>query len=108
MLAARSRCGEVERSHAREVKGLAGDPQVVGILHGQPAFGAAADRFREPKCHLGRNAARTGEHTAERRGCDIESSGQLATAHAERLEVHGREKLAGVRRVVHESHVIQQ
>src|SRR5690606_39869667 len=57
--------GEAKLIDTLQIDMLAGEPQVVGILHGEPAFRAASNCLGKAKCHFRRDTRRVVEYPAE-------------------------------------------
>lgn len=76
-------------------------PQVVRVLHCQPAFRRPTDGFGQAKRHLRGDAAATLENPAERRRRHIELECQFPAADPVGFEIDVGDEFAGVGRVVH-------
>ena len=84
-----------------EVDVLPGSPQIVPILHRQPAFRRAPQRLGEAQRHLGTDAALSTHDPVERGGGDAEILGQGTHADPEGLQINRADELAGMRGVMH-------
>lgn len=77
------------------------DPQVMGVLHGEPALGASADGLGQAQRHFRGDATGSIQHTAQGGGGHPELLRENAAADVVGLKVDAGDELAGVRGVVH-------
>lgn len=83
-------------------------PQIVRILHREPALRGATERLRKAKRHFRRNTTAAVQHTTEGGGSDIQLLGQLSAAYTKWLQVHLGNELPRMGRVVHGLEIVHQ
>ena len=95
------RGGKLELANPFQVDMLAGHPEIVGILHGKPTLGRAANRLGQSQGHLRRDPARALEDPAEGGRRHIQLFRELAAADPIGLEIDHGDELTRVWRAVH-------
>ena len=101
----RAGAGRSDRRKLANVDGftvLFGMPEVVLHLLGQPALGAAAERLRQPDCHLGRDAETPVEQELESVARDRQPFRGLGDRQTERLKALAPDEGARVGWIVHQ------
>lgn len=94
-------CGQSKLADTLKVYMLASDPQVVEVLHGEPALGRSSHRLGKAKRHFRCNPAAAPENATQSRSSHIQLFRELAAADAIGLKVDLGNELTGMRGVVH-------
>lgn len=94
-------CGQLQLANPLQVDVLTSNPKVMGVLHGEPALGRAANSLGKAQRHLRGDPTGALQDAAEGGRRDIELFRELSTTDAIGLKVDLGDELTGVGRVVH-------
>lgn len=66
------RRGQLKLANSLQIDVLPGQPQIVGVLHGERTLGGTANSLGKAECHLRSDPAGALENAAESGGCNIQ------------------------------------